>query len=125
MDSYYNVIKSETMFKGKIVSVEHDIITLPIGQGAMRETVVHSGGSAIIPVDNEGNILFVRQYRHAAKCEVLEIQAGLLEKGEEPIDCAYRELEEEIAYKSENITHITSMYSSVGYCSEVINIYSA
>lgn len=125
MDSNYKVIKNATLFKGKIVKVEEDIITLPTGQETMRETVIHEGGSAILPVDNEGNILFVRQYRHAAKCKVLEIPAGMAEKGEEPIECAYRELEEEIGFKSEKITNITNIYSSVGYSSEVINIYLA
>ena len=125
MDSDYRLINNQTLFEGKIINVEQDIIKLPTGQEAMRETVIHNGGSAILPVDSDGNIFFVRQYRHAAKCKVLEIPAGMLEKGEKAIDCAYRELEEEIGYKSRNITHLTSMYPSVGYCSEVINIYLA
>lgn len=119
----YKLIKNENMFKGKIVSVERDIITLPTGQETMRETVIHNGGAAIIAIDDDSNIIFVRQYRHAVKSYILEIPAGLINKNESPAACAARELKEETGYKAKDIKHITSLYSSVGFCNEIISIY--
>jgi len=121
----YSLVKSETVFKGKIISVTHDTIMSPENKEVMRETVMHNGGATIIPIDNNGDIIYVRQYRHAAKGQFLEIPAGSLNKDEDPQVCAIRELEEETGYKAGKCTHITSMYASVGYCDEIINIYLA
>lgn len=121
----YEIVESELTYKGRILDVKVDTIALPNGKTAKREVVLHNGGSAIIPVDKEGNIYFVRQYRHPTNRMILEIPAGMVEKGEDPIACAARELEEEIGQKSDDISLLTSIYSSVGYTTEIIHIYKA
>lgn len=125
MSQPYTTIKREEVYKGKIIDLVKDTITLPNGQEAARELVLHNGAAAIVPVDGEGKILFVRQYRHPAQEEVLEIPAGTLEKGEDPLECAQRELEEETGYIGRMFTHLTSMYTAIGFCTEVIHIYLA
>jgi len=124
LDSY-KVVKSEKTYDGLILDVTVDTLTMPHGGEALRETVLHNGGSAILPVDNEGNVILVRQYRHSAKNFVLEIPAGIRELNEDPYDCAMRELEEETGCKAEKLSFLTAMYSAIGFCSEVIYIYYA
>ena len=121
----YEVISSEKVFNGKVFDIERDVITLPDGRTTTRETVRHNGASAIVAVDKDGKILFVRQYRHSAGTETLEIPAGTLEKGEDPYDCAMRELEEETGYKTDKMEFLLKFYSSIGFCSEVLHIYLA
>jgi len=119
------IIKSEKVYKGKIIDVVNDVIELPDSRHAVREVVKHIGATAIVPVDKDGNIIFVRQYRHPALDYVLEIPAGTLEAGEDPFICAKRELEEETGYKSEDISFVFKFYSAIGFCSEVLHIYLA
>lgn len=121
----YEVKNSQVVYKGKVFNIEKDVITLPDGRETTRETVIHGGAAAMIPIDNEGKIIFVRQYRHSAKREVLEIPAGTIEQGEDPYDCAIREIEEETSYKAGKMTPLLKMYSAIGFCSEVIHIYIA
>lgn len=118
-------ISREEIYKGKIISLVKDTITLPNGKTAIREVILHNGASAIVPIDDEGNILLVRQYRQPIQKELLEIPAGLLEKGEEPLECAKRELEEETGYKAKEFSHLCSMYSAVGFSTEKIHIFLA
>ena len=112
----YDVIESRKVYDGKILTVYSDDIMMPDGRSATRESVVKNDASAIVPVDKDGNIIFVRQYRHAAKDMVLEIPAGTFEKGEDPYQCALRELEEEIGYKAGGLTYVNWTYASVGVC---------
>ena len=121
----YKTIKSEKTYEGAIIDVVQDEITLPNGKTAKREVVQHCGAAAILPIDSNGNLIFVRQYRHPAKQMVLEIPAGTFEEGEEALLCATRELEEETGYKSDNLALITEMYTSVGFCDEKIYVYLA
>lgn len=121
----YEVLSSNKVYKGRVFDIEKDVISLPDGKTAERETIRHNGAAAIVAVDNEGKLLFVRQYRHSAGEETLEIPAGTLEKGEDPYDCAYRELEEETGYKCEKLTFMLKFYSAIGFCSEVLHIYLA
>lgn len=121
----YEVISSQKVFEGKVFNIERDVIALPDGKTATRETVRHNGAAAMIAVDKDGKILFVRQYRHSAGAMTLEIPAGTLEKGEDPYDCAMRELEEETGYKTDKMEFLVKFYSSIGFCSEVLHIYLA
>jgi ADP-ribose pyrophosphatase len=121
----YEVIKSETKFTGRRISVRHDTLIMPDGKEAVRDIVVHNGAACIIPVCDNGDIIFVKQYRHAAGKFTIEIPAGTLEKGEDPYCCAVRELEEETGYKSDNIKFLFKMYSAIGICNEVLHIYTA
>lgn len=119
----YDILKSENIYRGKIFSIKKDIITLPNGKTTTRETVIHGGAVGMLPVDNNGKILLVRQYRHSAKDMTLEIPAGTIEKGEDPFDCAAREIQEETGYKSNNISFMFKMYSAIGFCNEQLYIY--
>ena len=121
----YEVISSEVVYTGKVFNIEKDRITLPDGRQTVRETVVHGGAAAILPIDNDGKIIFVRQYRHSAKAMTLEIPAGTLEKGEDPEICSVRELEEETGFKAEKMEYMFKLYSSIGFCSEVLYFYKA
>ena len=120
----YEVISSQKVYEGKVFNIEKDIIK-PDGRTTGRETVRHNGASAMVAVDDEGRILFVRQYRHSAGAMTLEIPAGTLEKGEDPYDCAVRELEEETGCKCEKMQFMLKFYSSIGFCSEILYIYLA
>lgn len=128
--SGHEVIKSETLksekkFEGKIIEVYHNTISLPDGRTALREIIKRGFASAIVPLDNDGNIIFVKQYRAPADDCVIEIPAGMFEKGEDPKECALRELEEETSFKAGKIELITKMYSAIGFCDEQIYIYLA
>lgn len=94
------------------------------GDTAVREYVRHPGGVAIVPVvDN--NLILIQQFRIAVKREVIELPAGLLEPGEEPIVCAARELEEELGYRARELTLLASYFSSVGFANERMHIFLA
>jgi ADP-ribose pyrophosphatase len=119
----YTVKSSKTFFEGHICSVKVDEIVLPNGKTAKREIVVRGNASAVVPVDTDGKIIFVRQYRHAVGEEVLEIPAGMIENNEDPQICAVRELEEETGYKAGKMTFVSSMYSSIGFSTEILYLY--
>ncbi len=119
----YEVLKSEQSYKGKVFKIERDLISLPDGRTTIRETIIHGGAAAMIPVDAEGKIIFVRQYRHSAKAMTLEIPAGTIEKGENPYDCAMREIQEETSYKCNDMKLLFTMYSAIGFCTEKLYIY--
>lgn len=125
MKKPYEVINSKEVFKGKVINVNVDTISLPDGKTAEREIVVRADATAVVPIDEDGNVVLVEQYRHGALSMVLEIPAGMLEKGEDPKECAIRELEEETSFIAKNITHITTMYPTVGFCTEKLHIYLA
>lgn len=118
-------IRSEEIFKGKIFTVKKDTVKLPDNSEASREVVTHHGGAGIIAVDDDRNILLVRQYRKGVEREVLEIPAGKLEKNEDPKKCCERELLEETGYAAGTITDLGKIYPTPAYCSEIIHIYMA
>ncbi|MFI3164975.1 MAG: NUDIX hydrolase [Bacillota bacterium] len=117
--------KENLLFDGKILKLFRDDITLPNGEDAIREYVAHSGGVTILPIDDEGNVYFVRQYRYAYREEILELPAGKKERGEDPRECGIRELSEEIGAEAEIFEPLAIMYPSPGYTNEVIAIYLA
>lgn len=121
----YEVIDSQLKYDGKVLKVYSDKVKLPNGATATRENVIRGSAVAMVPVDNEGNMYFVRQYRHAAKKLVLEIPAGMIEKDEDPKVAAYRELEEEIGLKAEKLTFICDTYMAIGICTEKVYFYIA
>lgn len=119
------IISSDNIFKGRVFNVEVSKVMLPDGKTADREIIRHNGGAAIVAVDENKNILLVKQFRIAAGREMLEIPAGKLEKGEDPEVCAIRELEEETGMKAATVKHLFSMFPTPGYCSECLHIYFA
>ena len=121
----YDTVKSEKVYEGKILTVFKDEVMMPDGNTAVREIVKKHNASAIVPVDKDGNIILVRQYRHPARDMVLEIPAGTFEDHEDPYDCAMRELEEEIGFKATGLEYVNWTYCSVGICTERIYLYIA
>ena len=125
MENKIERLERKEIYNGKRVKLIIDKLRMPTGKEVNWELVTHPGAAAIIPVDNEGRIIMVRQYRNAADDYVLEIPAGGLEIGEDPSLCAKRELEEETGYKSNDIEFLLKFYSSIGISDEMISIYVA
>lgn len=121
----YEVLESKLMYKGKVLDVYSDKVVMPNGNVATRETVVRGSAAAIVPVDNDGNIIFVKQYRHAVKGLVVEIPAGMIEEGEDPAICAKRELEEETGFVAGELIYVTKLVMSIGVCTETLYVYIA
>jgi ADP-ribose pyrophosphatase len=119
------LISSEPIYDGRIVHLYVDTVQLPNGQIARREVVRHGGAVAIVPIDPEGNVILVRQYRHAAGRILLEIPAGTLNKDEDPDLCADRELREETGYRPGKLQKIGGMFAAPGYTTEFIHLYLA
>lgn len=119
-------VSSEDVFEGNLLHVKKDTVRLPNGNIAYREWIKHPGASAVVPVTPEGRLIFVRQYRYPIQQVTLEIPAGKLDaEGEDPLDCARRELSEETGYQAEKYTFLTKLATTVGFSNEFIYIYAA
>ena len=118
-------INQETVYSGRVIDTRVDTLLMPDGRQITREVVHHPGAVAIVPIDEQDNVLLVRQYRYAAGQSLLEIPAGGLEAGETPDETAQRELQEEIGYVSKNLRALGGLYSSPGFCDEFLYLYSA
>lgn len=122
----FKVLKSETVLKGKVFDVKIDEIEYNrTGTIATRQTAIHPGGAVIIPITNDGKLVFISQYRFAHDETLLELPAGKLEKGEDPKLCATRELKEETGFSSNQIEQIGKIYTTPGFCNEVLYIFTA
>ena len=118
------ILNNETVLKAHVFDIEKVRVELPDGRQRYYDLVRHCPAVVVLPVTEEGNILFVRQYRLGADKELLELPAGLINDGEEPDPAAERELQEETGYEGE-LTRLGGFYASAGYCSEYLNIYLA
>ena len=118
-------IASEQIFSGRIVKLRVDKVELPNGKTSTREIVEHAGAVGILPVDNEEMVWLVRQYRKPLERVLLEIPAGTLEPGENPLDCAIRELEEETGLHAGQWERILGYHSAPGFCDEYLHLYLA
>lgn len=121
----YKVIKKETIFEGVVFDVQVDQIIYDSGNKSVREIVIHNGGAVVLPVTKEGKLVFVKQFRYPFQNFLLESPAGKLEKGEDPFECAARELTEETGYSTKNITKLGEIYTSPGFCDEILYLYLA
>ena len=113
---------------GTIIDVYQDHMRLPDGSSENFDFIKHKGAAAVIPVMDDGRIIMVRQYRNAIDSYTLEIPAGGLDGADEPTRvCAHRELEEETGYRAdiEDVTFLLSLYTTVAFCNEKIDIYVA
>ncbi len=119
------VLDTEKIFQGKIITVRVDSVELPNGNKSKREIVEHHGGVGMIAVTPEREVFMVSQYRIAAKSMMLEIPAGKLELGEDPLEAGIRELEEETGYKANKIVPLGVYYATPGYCEEKLSLYLA
>jgi len=125
MSFYEKQIETEIVYSGLIVNVKMDIAELQNGKKVKREIVEHPGGVCIVAVTGESKVLLVRQFRYTIKDELLEIPAGKLEKGEDPFECAVRELSEETGYKANEWIDLGVIYPSAGVYSETLYQYLA
>ena len=120
-----HIIGGETKFEGHIFNVERVQALLPNGKEVERDIVRHNGAVAIIALNDDGQILLVRQYRAPLERVTLEIPAGRLELGEEPLEAAKRELSEETGYETNNIRYIQPVAIAAGYSDEIIHLVLA
>ncbi|WP_223702417.1 NUDIX hydrolase [Sutcliffiella deserti] len=118
-------IKKEKLFSGKIIDLYLEDVTLPNGKTSKREIIKHPGAVAVIAITEENKIVMVRQYRKAMEKVLVEIPAGKLDKGEEPMSTAKRELEEETGYTCESLTPLISFYTSPGFADELVHLFVA
>ncbi|MBQ9378059.1 MAG: NUDIX hydrolase [Schwartzia sp.] len=119
-------VSGESVFDGRLLHVRRDTVLLPNGHETTREWVVHPGASAVVPLTEDGKVILVRQYRYPVERVTLEIPAGKLDvPGEDPLECAKRELKEETGYTAAAYTKLFSLATTVGFSNEWIHIYLA
>ena len=117
-------LSSEMKFDGKLIQVTYDIAEVN-GKEAWREVVHHPGASAVVAIDENNRIIMEKQFRYALNDYLLEIPAGKLDKGEDPLVCAKRELEEETGIIASEWISLGTIATSPGFCNEVIHLYVA
>jgi len=125
MGFFEKQLETKTVYTGKIVKVREDVAELQNGRKAYREVVEHPGGVCMVAVTNESKVVMVRQFRYTVGEELLEIPAGKLETGEEPIMCAMRELSEETGYTATKWIDLDMIYPSAGVYSESLYQFMA
>jgi ADP-ribose pyrophosphatase len=123
-------LESRQLYEGKIMTLNRDVVRFPDGSTSDFDIVRHPGASAIVPFLNdpageEPQLLLLRQYRYAAGGYVYEIPAGRLDPGESPEECAARELKEETGCTAEELTPLTTMFTTPGFTDEVIHLFMA
>ncbi len=111
------------IYKGRVVTLNVETVTLPNDHVTDLEVVRHPGAAAVVPLKDDGTVVLIRQFRHAAGGFIYEIPAGKLNPGEDPRDCATRELEEEIGYKPGRLDRLSSIFTAPGFTDEVIHVY--
>ena len=116
---------TRTIYTGKVVTLNIDTVQLPNGVTVDLETIRHPGAAAVVPVKDDGTVVLIKQFRHAAGGFIYEIPAGKLHSGEDPLHCASRELEEEVGYRASSFELLSSIFTAPGFADEVIHIYQA
>jgi len=116
---------TKNIYKGRIVNLNLETVTLPNGATVELEVIHHPGAAAVVPMKDARTVILIRQYRHAVGGYIYEIPAGKLHPGEDPLVCAQRELEEEIGYKAGVLDPVISAFTTPGFTDEVIHIYRA
>src|SRR5437763_17028893 len=112
------IISQQIVYQGKLVKVRLDKIVEPAGHEAVREIVVHPGAVCIVARPSPDEVILIRQYRHATRRELLEIPAGTLHEGEDPVQCAFRELEEETGYRAAKMIERARFWTTPGFNTE-------
>ena len=125
MDMTEKTLSEKLIYSGRILDLHVDEIELPDGKKSLREVVEHHGGVCVAALTENNELLFVRQYRYPYHTVLLELPAGKLEKGEDPLEAGVRELEEECGVKAETVIPMGQVYPTVAYCSEIIHLFVA
>ena len=118
-------IDTRRIYEGSIINVRVDTVRMPNGISARREVVEHSPAVCIVPVDENGNVILVRQYRKPAEEALLEVPAGGVEEGEVSEEAVLRELQEEIGYTAGKLVHLSSFWVAPGWATEFMHAYLA
>ncbi len=116
---------TKNIYTGKVVTLNVERVKLPNGVEIDLETIRHPGAAAVVPLRDNGRVVLIHQFRHAAGGYIYEIPAGKLHPGEDPLDCAARELEEEVGYRARSLTLLSSIFTAPGFADEVIHVYKA
>ncbi len=119
------ILATETVYRGRAFNLRRDKLRYPNQNIASVDIVVHIGAVTILPVNASGSILFVRQYRHAAGIELLELPAGTLDAGELPEECARREIREETGFAANEMVKIGEFFLAPGYSTEYMHVFLA
>ena len=118
------MLESKEIFNGRVIRVTVDKVQLEDGTTSTREIVHHHGGACILPVDADGNVTMVRQFRYAFGEEIWELPAGKLEAGEDPFEAMKREQLEETGTTGKNYISLGNLYPTPGYCGEIIRLWA-
>lgn len=118
-------LEKRYIYKGRIINVRADTAELPNGKQALREVVEHPGGVTIAALTDENELIFVRQFRYPYSEVVLELPAGKLENGEDPLEAGKRELREETGAVAREYRYLGKFYPTPGYCGEIIHMFAA
>ena len=118
-------IGTKRIYEGNIINVRVDTVRMPSGRDATREIVEHSHAVCIVPIDNDGNVVLVRQYRKPAEDALLEVPAGGVEDGEISEEAVLRELQGEIGYTADHLEHLSSFLVAPGWATEYMHAYLA
>jgi ADP-ribose pyrophosphatase len=121
----FELLKSEIIYPGRAFTIRRDTLRLPDGRETRFDIVEHGGSVIILPLDSNGHLLFVRQYRHAAGLDLLELPAGTLDEGEAPEVCARREVREETGMAAGRLEPLGGFYLAPGYSTEYMYVYLA
>jgi len=121
----FEVISQETVYRGRVFDVRRESVRTPQGVVVPLDIVDHRGAVTIIPVDAEGQIWFIRQYRHPAGKELLELPAGVMERGEPPESSAHREVREETGMAAGKLFKVGEFFLAPGYSTEFMHVYLA
>ena len=124
MELFEKTLDSKKIFDGRVLHIVLDEVELPDGKRSKREVVNHPGGVTVAALDDDNNLLFVRQFRYPYKEVVLELPAGKLEKGSTPLENGKRELLEETGLEGYSYISLGQVYPSPGYTSEIIHLYA-
>ena len=119
----FEVVQREILYRGKVFNIRQDHVRLPDGKLAKWDIIDHPAAVTILPVDSEGLIWFIRQYRHPAGKELLELPAGVLEEDEDPEMGAQREIREEIGMSADDLEQIGSFFLAPGYSTEYMHVF--
>ena len=118
-------ISSQLVYDGRAVKLRIDTVSTPDGRETTRAIVEHSDCIAVVAIDADGNVLLVKQFRKPVEKELLEIPAGGIEEGEDPVDTVRREMREETGYLPRKVEPLGGFYSAPGYCTEYLHLYLA